>query len=385
MPYPITELETSDMASLVKRNGYYYAQFFDANRTPQRKRISLRTTRKSIARRRLVDWETNYEKEKFDPWRDDPHTHDEDPHEPLSIAEALARFLDLKREQERSENTVRSYNDIIGLLSRTVGPEKKLDRVSDKELDSFIHAGHLAQATRHKRYGHLRTFLRWGLKEHYVRSNPLEQVSKPKKPHKLPKAITAQELETLCSKLREDYRKKLKKCSIAEGQMIWRIPLFWFAFYTGMRASELGRLRWGDIDKDKRLIYIRKQKNGKEQTIPLNAKARSILSEVHESSAHTEPEDYVFASPGFDEVERSARCFRERASRAFREARKLAQLDDSISFHSLRHGFCTMLAEAGKSAVVIKEAARHADIQTSMRYVHMANEKLKEELDDVFE
>jgi hypothetical protein len=34
---------------------------------------------------------------------------------------------------------------------------------------------------------------------------------------------------------------------------------------------------------------------------------------------------------------------------------------------------------------VIKEAARHADIQTSMRYVHMANEALKAEIEGPFE
>ena len=60
-------------------------------------------------------------------------------------------------------------------------------------------------------------------------------------------------------------------------------------------------------------------------------------------------------------------------------------IEKTISFHSLRYGFCTRLAEAGKPLQVIKEAARHSDVSTSMIYVHMANEHLKAELDDVFE
>ena len=147
-----------------------------------------------------------------------------------------------------------------------------------------------------------------------------------------------------------------------------------------MRISELARLRWRDIDRSQRLIYIRKQKNGREQTIPLNGQARSVLDDVRDGA----DDDFVFRSPSFEKTSRSARRFSERASKVFREARREARLPDSISLHSLRHGFCTALAEAGKSAVVIKEAARHADIQTSMQYVHMANEQLKNELDDVF-
>jgi site-specific recombinase XerD len=50
----------------------------------------------------------------------------------------------------------------------------------------------------------------------------------------------------------------------------------------------------------------------------------------------------------------------------------------------LYYAFCTRLAEAGKLLQVIKEAARHSDVSTSMIYVHMANEHLKSELDDVF-
>jgi len=43
-----------------------------------------------------------------------------------------------------------------------------------------------------------------------------------------------------------------------------------------------------------------------------------------------------------------------------------------------------MLAEAGEPAVIIKEAARHADISTSLRHVHLANEHLRKEIEDVF-
>jgi integrase len=162
--------------------------------------------------------------------------------------------------------------------------------------------------------------------------------------------------------------------------LVWKIPLFRFAFYTGMRGSEIARLRWNHIDFEKDLIYIREQKNRKEQTIPLNSKAHEVLETVEQEDS----EDYVFQSPSFEGKDRNPKWFRENVSDAFRKARRAAGLREGLSFHSLRHGFCTMLAEAGKSAVVIKEAARHADISTSMRYVHMANEQLKTAVEEAF-
>jgi len=213
-----------------------------------------------------------------------------------------------------------------------------------------------------------------------LRKNPIKRLEKPSKPHKIPKAVTKEDLEAICKALREDYEEKKAEGHVREGEMIWRIPLFWFALYTGMRASELARLRWKDIDGEKGLIYIRKQKNQKEQTIPFHRKAREALETVRQR----EPGDYVFASPDDTAKERSIRNFRERASKAFREARRAAGLRGGLSFHSLRHGFCTILAEAGKSAIIIKEAARHADISTSLRYVHLASSHMRKEIDEAF-
>ncbi len=246
------------MAGLLKRRGQYYAQFYDNSRSPKRKRFSLKATRKREARRRLVKLEEAYLDGEFDPWVDDPWSYDQEEHVPTTTQEALSQFLDRKRQQGRLENTLRTYREVVGLLAQKIGKSTLLDRISTSHLRDFVWEPSLARATQRKRYGHLRTLLRWRMKE------------------------------------------------------------------------------------------------------------------------------YVFRSPSFEGGKRNPKWFRENVSSAFRKAREKAGLRDELSFHSLRHGFCTMLAEAGKSAVVIKEAARHADISTSMRYVHMANEQLKSEVEDAF-
>lgn len=368
------------MAALFERNGTYYVQFYDGDRNPKRKRFTLKTSRKRTARKLLTDFEDDYLQGKFDPWTDDPWSYDEEVSGEVTVGEAMKQFLDRKRENDCTKSTLRTYREIVGLLSSEVGDQTLLERISADQVRGFVRESELAKATQHKRYGHLRTFFRWCESKSLLRSTPLSEVEAPRKPNNLPKAITKEELKVLCDKIRSDYRRLREKNWIREGQNVWRIPLFWFAFYTGMRGSELARLRWSHIDFENGLIYIREQKNRKEQTIPLNSEAEGVLEDI----GRGDPDDYVFQSPGFEDKDRNPKWFRENVSDAFRQARKDAGLRDEISFHSLRHGFCTMLAEAGKSAVVIKEAARHADISTSMRYVHMANEQLKAEVEDAF-
>jgi integrase len=368
------------MATLIKQNGRYYLQFYQRDRSPAQKKIALKTTRKRPGRQKQRELEDAYIEGIFDPWNDDPFNYVEPDRESPTIQEALDRFLERKREDGRAKSTVRTYEEVVGIFSREIGEDTPLDAIGGQDLREFVRDPALAQATQHKRYGHLRTFFRWCIKESLLGTSPLEAIAKPKKPSKLPKAIAEEELEQVCQAVQTDYEEKRAKNQVREGQNVWRIPLFWFAFYTGMRGSELGRLRWRHIDYDRQLIYIYKQKNGKEQTIPLNRKAKVILEDLEEET----PVDYVFRAPNFEGEERESRYFRERASRAFRKARRRAGIERKLSFHSSRHGFCTRLAEAGKPLQVIKKAARHADVETSMIYVHMANEHLKAELDDVF-
>lgn len=110
--------------------------------------------------------------------------------------------------------------------------------------------------------------------------DPLDVILDPRQPNKLPRGTTEGELTTLFDQVRAQYRKVRQSGGVGEDQFIWRIPLFWFAFYTGLQTSGLGRLRWKHVDFDNGIIYIREQKNRKEQTIPLNQKAREVLENV---------------------------------------------------------------------------------------------------------
>lgn len=369
------------MATLVKQHGRYYLQFYDKHRSPQRKRVPLKVTRKKEAKKHKRRLERKYRNQEYDPWTNDPFTLQKKDEKPKTLKKALLAFLCTKEKAGRSENTIRSYRGIIRRLMERVGEDTILQNLGGKDIAAYIRDSSVAETTQHKRYRHVKAFLRWCLDKKLITRNPLSAVEPPDQPQKLPKVMTEEDLESICAALRTEYDDLRADDKCREGQLIWYIPIFRFAFYTGLRVSELGRLRWGHIDFERGLIYVYQQKNKQEQTVPLIEKARNVLNRI----GRGEPDEFVFTSPRQTGTERSIKSFRDQASRAFTRAKRLAEIDRPITFHSLRHGFCTMLAQAGKPAYVIKAAARHSDIQTSMIYVNLSNEHLKSELDDAFD
>lgn len=146
-----------------------------------------------------------------------------------------------------------------------------------------------------------------------------------------------------------------------------------------MRSTEIGRLKWKHIDKERGLIKITRQKNRKEQTIPLISKAEEVL---RHTPTPKEPEMYVFRTPNGPLRNRNEETFGRTASRHFCKARRHSEVDRELTFHDLRAGFATALADAGKSAHTIRAAMRHSSLKMALRYVRVSNSQLHRELED---
>lgn len=368
------------MASLFKQDGYYYLQFYDAARRPQRKRIALRVRDKRTAERLRIDRESAQMRGEYDPWTDAPAGGEEPDRAPKTLSEGTALLLREKEAEGKSPNTLRSYRAVLNLLEGRVG-DVPLDALSARDLLAFVRDDSVSATTNRNRYRHVRAAVRWWQDRELCggseSEDPLQGVTPPKASPRVPRAITAGELDAICEAVRESYAERVAKNHARTGEMVWRIPLFRFAFATGMRSGELARLRWGHVDSCKGVITIERQKNGKAQTIPLTSEAARILSVVRPGDGA----DYVFRSPRFDQRQRRTQRFVEAAAKAFRKARVRAGIERHLTVHSLRHGFCTRLAEAGLPAYVIKDAARHASVQTSMIYVALTTASLKDQLE----
>jgi integrase len=152
--------------------------------------------------------------------------------------------------------------------------------------------------------------------------------------------------------------------------------IFLTAAFTGLRRGELLGLRWRDIDFDASTIRVRASyaagklttpKSGKVRAVPMAPDVASALARIGQRERFTGEDDFVFAGEGALPLNGDA------LSSRYERALKAAGLR-RLRFHDLRHTFGTrMIREADIRRV--QEWMGHADIQTTMKYLHYESRK----------
>jgi integrase len=148
---------------------------------------------------------------------------------------------------------------------------------------------------------------------------------------------------------------------------------FLMAAFTGLRLGELIALHWRDVDFTGSIVRVRASYAGGALTTPKSGKARSVplapevakaLAKLSQREHFTGDDDLVFAGETGSYLDGSA------LRRRYKSALTKAGLRP-LRFHDLRHTFGTrMIAKADIRRV--QEWMGHADIQTTMRYLHYA-------------
>ena len=147
--------------------------------------------------------------------------------------------------------------------------------------------------------------------------------------------------------------------------------IFLAAAFTGLRRGELLALRWRDVDFEARTIRVRASyylrelttpKSGKVRSVPMAPDVASVLARLGQRKKFAGADDFVFAAESGLPIDGQA------LSKRYEAALKRAGLRP-LRFHDLRHTFGTrMIAKADIRRV--QEWMGHADIQTTMKYLH---------------
>ncbi len=145
------------------------------------------------------------------------------------------------------------------------------------------------------------------------------------------------------------------------------------AAFTGLRLGELLALRWREVDFTGAVIRVRASyaagalttpKSGKVRAVPMAPDVAAALAQLGGRVDWVGEDDLVFGGVAGGYLDGSALRRRYKAALVAADLRPLR-------FHDLRHTFGTrMIAKADIRRV--QEWMGHADIQTTMRYLHYA-------------
>jgi len=159
--------------------------------------------------------------------------------------------------------------------------------------------------------------------------------------------------------------------------------LFSIYAFTGIRRSEALSLRLADYDPLTLNLRLHHTKGGKRRLQPVPTLLADLLDHYVQSLRRNERNcDHTPLFPGMHANKHlSPRQARER----FEKWKGIAGIRKSLTIHSFRAGYATILYQSSGDIFLVAHALGHSDIQTTKRYVDGNMTSVREAVELVFQ
>jgi integrase/recombinase XerD len=292
--------------------------------------------------------------------------------EPL-ILDFLA-YLELERGLSR--NTLEAYRcDLLQLGEFLDSRGLVAERATHGDLAAFLSALTVAPSTLARKVACLRSFYRHLRREGTIEHDPTAELRGPRKPQRLPRVLTREQVARLLAQPRGTEPLALRDRALLE-----------LMYACGLRASEAVGLELADVDLEEALLCAR-GKGSKERIVPIGRQAiaallaycqrgRPALLAANRTAANVSgsarPPAQLFLNS------RGSGLTRQGLYKIIQGHARAAGMHERMSPHTLRHSFATHLLAGGCDLRSLQEMLGHADLATTQVYTHLSAERLKD-------
>lgn len=243
----------------------------------------------------------------------------------------------------------------------------ELQRFLDGQLERIAtrgpRPGELVSPTTVGRYAKiLAEVFRYAVRMSYLEESPMARVERVKPRRHKPRILRLHELQALFTSCPEEHR-----------------PFLTILALTGLRKSELFRMRWDWCDFESDRLLIREAKCHGEQELPMSERVREALEAIGPKPAgHVFPGTHRNVT-GKERVDAGKPLKDKRI--AIRSILDAAKVDPAgVAFHTFRRSFVTLLdGLPGVPYGVVRALARHTDTSADVttRYLHPSQDQLR--------
>ena len=257
------------------------------------------------------------------------------------IKEHVIKFLEKYSEVARRKNfyTLRKFG--LYLKSRNLS----INEVAASDIEDYIleqRQKGLADSTIRKEIMLLRAFFDYLMERGIVKSNPARKIKAPREKEGAPKYLTRKEVRRMLEVSRE-YSKRDHAI----------IALLYFG---ALREGELARIM--EVDWENMKIRILSEKTDEEQLITMNKPLAEALKDV--------------------DLNEITSLHPNTIRKIVKKYAKLAGIKKRVYPHILRHSHATHSLKMGVDIRTVQKALRHKSIRSTMRYLHVIDEDIKE-------
>lgn len=270
------------------------------------------------------------------------------------MTELRRRFINELKLRNRSVRTTQSYVSWIYRLAKYY--RQSPDTLSIDQIREFL--GHLAgqcnlsASTLNQALNAIvffyRELLGWDVKDQFT------AIKRPRNDKQLPKVYSQSEIYQILTAARDhDIKAHL---------------LLMLLYSTGLRVGELCALKWRHVEWDRKILRVEHGKGGKDRILPLSPLLENRLKK-YERFCQKEHHRPVFVSrtggvllPG---------C----VTHHYNKALKRSSVVRRGGVHCIRHSYATHQLERGVDINTLRVLLGHSNIQTTMVYLQVSQNR----------
>jgi integrase len=272
---------------------------------------------------------------------------------PTTFAEYARQWFDDGPVKRRwKPGTIAAYRTVEARLVDGFG-SMPIGAIRPRQVAAWVASHELGPSIVSRDLSILHAILDSAEREELIDSNPAKRIERPRMPKRRWRLLEPREVPAVS-----------KGFTNARARRV-----FLTLALTGLRRSELERLKWGHVNLlDGTLRVVESKSEEGERLIALPPTLLRELADQYALTPFKADSDYVFAYP-----ERGThlcdRWYREH----FLAALAAAGITETVrTFHDMRHTALTNLAATGASPIAVMATAGHRSMQTTKRYLHLA-------------
>jgi len=291
----------------------------------------------------------------------------------VTIADYFANWLSGK-ELAKAKQTGLRYKSAVTAFIKSLGKRSTLplSAIGARDVEAFRNSRLklVGASTVADDLKIIRTAFNRARKQGAIQTNPCEAVDFPKSETQSREAFSASEVTSL----------------VVAAPAEWKTVIL-LAFYAGLRLGDAVRLDWRSVDFSKGLLTFKAQKTKRIESLPIHPKLRRHLDKIAGDTAGAiSPTLACQSIPGRSGLSRQFLDIVNEAGLGAPEGKKLdgnRRRFTAKTFHSLRHGFVSAMANEGVSKELRMKLAGHTSENVATGYTHHEVARLREAINTI--
>jgi site-specific recombinase XerD len=263
-------------------------------------------------------------------------------------------YLSARTIEGLSQRTISGYKMELSMFAKYVN--KAVVQITTSDIRKYLaHNKKWMITTVDGKLSVIKTFFGWMVKEEMLLRDPSAKINSPKKPKRLPKSLSIEELEIVRDSC-ETFRER---------------ALMEVMYSTGCRLSEIMNMKINDINSQDMSMHVI-GKGDKERIVYLSIKAMHQLRKYLYS--RKDDCEYLFVTKRRPESKMTTRSI----ERIVDKIQARANISKKLTPHVFRHTFATLAMGNGADLADVQQLLGHENPSTTLIYAQVSEERKKQ-------